>query len=155
MLVGRSPCQRRGGFLACASCAQVLCQALGDGSAHGIYMPHICARTEPRVQRCVHLVVCLLLCLQEDTSLSKVHTLFRQLGLRHLAVIPRASCVMGVITRHDLLPGALEETFMGQQAPLGAGEQIISINQWYICSNEVHGGFHASHSPKFPCFDCL
>jgi hypothetical protein len=29
---------------------------------------------------------------------------------------------MGVITRHDLLPAALEDTIMGQQAPLGAGE---------------------------------
>jgi hypothetical protein len=58
---------------------------------------------------------------QEDTSLGKVHTLFRQLGLRHLAVIPRASCVVGVITRHDLLPEALEDTLLGQQAPLGAG----------------------------------
>jgi hypothetical protein len=64
-------------------------------------------------------VVCVLL--QEDTSLSKVHTMFRQLGLRHLAVIPRASSVVGVITRHDLLPEALEETFVGQQAPLGSG----------------------------------
>lgn len=51
-----------------------------------------------------------------------MHTLFRQLGLRHLAVIPRASCVVGVITRHDLLPEALEDTLLGQQAPLGAGK---------------------------------
>jgi CBS-domain-containing membrane protein len=57
---------------------------------------------------------------QEDTSLSKVYTLFRQLGLRHLAVIPRASEVAGVITRHDLLPGALEETFL-EHVPVGAG----------------------------------
>jgi CBS-domain-containing membrane protein len=93
------------------------------------------------VQRCKYLVVChLLLCLQEDTSLSKVHTLFRQLGLRHLAVIPRASCVMGVITRHDLLPEALEETFMGQQAPLGAGEQTIMqfcLSGWLLVARLV------------------
>jgi len=59
--------------------------------------------------------------LQEDTSLSKVHTLFRMLGLRHLAVIPRANSVLGVITRHDLLPEALEDTLIGQHAPVGAG----------------------------------
>lgn len=73
------------------------------------------------------MLCCTHCTLQEDTSLSKVHTLFRQLGLRHLAVIPRASCVMGVITRHDLLPEALEETFMGQQAPLGAGAQALPL----------------------------
>ncbi|KAL4273258.1 hypothetical protein GQ457_13G005980 [Hibiscus cannabinus] len=39
----------------------------------------------------------------EDMSLTKVYNLFRQLGLRHLFVVPRASRVMGVITRKDLL----------------------------------------------------
>ena len=34
-----------------------------------------------------------LTCLQEDTSLSKVYTLFRTLGLRHICVIPRWACV--------------------------------------------------------------
>ncbi|XP_054821234.1 chloride channel protein CLC-d-like [Prosopis cineraria] len=39
----------------------------------------------------------------EDMSLSKVYNLFRQLGLRHLFVVPRPSCVLGLITRKDLL----------------------------------------------------
>ncbi|KAL8171357.1 hypothetical protein V2J09_023161 [Rumex salicifolius] len=39
----------------------------------------------------------------EDMSLSKAYNLFRQLGLRHLLVIPRPSRVIGVITRQDLL----------------------------------------------------
>ncbi|XP_022721869.1 chloride channel protein CLC-d-like isoform X2 [Durio zibethinus] len=39
----------------------------------------------------------------EDMSLTKVYNLFRQLGLRHIFVIPRASHVIGVITRKDLL----------------------------------------------------
>ncbi|KAA8527578.1 hypothetical protein F0562_034707 [Nyssa sinensis] len=39
----------------------------------------------------------------EDMSLTKVYNLFRQLGLRHIFVVPRASRVMGMITRKDLL----------------------------------------------------
>lgn len=58
--------------------------------------------------------------MQEDTSLAKVYTLFRSLGLRHLAVIPRASNVVGVITRHDLLNSRMEATCL-EQLTLGAG----------------------------------
>lgn len=39
----------------------------------------------------------------EDMSLTKVYNLFRQLGLRHLLVVPRPSRVLGLITRKDLL----------------------------------------------------
>ncbi|KAI4342755.1 hypothetical protein MLD38_027340 [Melastoma candidum] len=39
----------------------------------------------------------------EDMSLTKVYNLFRQLGLRHIFVVPRASRVIGLITRKDLL----------------------------------------------------
>ncbi|XP_012574363.1 chloride channel protein CLC-d isoform X2 [Cicer arietinum] len=39
----------------------------------------------------------------EDMSLTKVYNLFRQLGLRHLFVVPRPSRVVGLITRKDLL----------------------------------------------------
>ncbi|KAL2530482.1 Chloride channel protein CLC-d [Forsythia ovata] len=39
----------------------------------------------------------------EDMSLTKVYNLFRQLGLRHILVVPRASRVIGMITRKDLL----------------------------------------------------
>jgi len=48
---------------------------------------------------------------QEDMSLSKVYTLFRQLGLRHLAVVPKVTEVTGVITRKDLLTEVLEHKF--------------------------------------------
>lgn len=48
--------------------------------------------------------------MQEDTSVAKAYTLLRGLGLRHLAVIPAATSVVGVITRHDLLPARLEQT---------------------------------------------
>ncbi|XP_075113349.1 chloride channel protein CLC-d-like isoform X2 [Nicotiana tabacum] len=50
----------------------------------------------------------------EDMSLTKVYNLFRQLGLRHLLVVPRPARVIGVITRKDLIlennddPAALE-----------------------------------------------
>ncbi|CAK9142525.1 unnamed protein product [Ilex paraguariensis] len=43
----------------------------------------------------------------EDMSLTKVYNLFRQLGLRHIFVVPRASRVIGMLTRKDLL---IEET---------------------------------------------
>uniref|UniRef100_A0A0A8XN77 CBS domain-containing protein n=1 Tax=Arundo donax TaxID=35708 RepID=A0A0A8XN77_ARUDO len=36
-------------------------------------------------------------------SLAKVYNLFRQLGLRHIFVVPRPSRVVGLITRKDLL----------------------------------------------------
>ncbi|KAL7590889.1 chloride channel protein CLC-d isoform X1 [Lactuca sativa] len=39
----------------------------------------------------------------EDMSLTKVYNLFRQLGLRHIFVVPRASRVIGMITRKDLI----------------------------------------------------
>ncbi|CAD5173263.1 unnamed protein product, partial [Musa acuminata subsp. malaccensis] len=39
----------------------------------------------------------------EDMSLAKVYNLFRQLGLRHIFVVPRPSRVIGLITRKDLL----------------------------------------------------
>ncbi|XP_075516253.1 chloride channel protein CLC-d-like [Primulina tabacum] len=39
----------------------------------------------------------------EDMSLTKVYHLFRQLGLRHLLVVPRTSHVVGMITWKDLL----------------------------------------------------
>ncbi|KAM3356242.1 chloride channel protein CLC-d isoform X1 [Capsicum galapagoense] len=39
----------------------------------------------------------------EDMSLTKVYNLFRQLGLRHLLVVPRPARVIGMITRKDLI----------------------------------------------------
>ncbi|KAK4801032.1 hypothetical protein SAY86_021519 [Trapa natans] len=39
----------------------------------------------------------------EDMSLTKVYNLFRQLGLRHIFVVPHASRIIGLITRKDLL----------------------------------------------------
>ncbi|KAI4317790.1 hypothetical protein L6164_025633 [Bauhinia variegata] len=39
----------------------------------------------------------------EDMSVTKVYNLFRQLGLRHLFVVPRPPRVLGLITRKDLL----------------------------------------------------
>lgn len=35
--------------------------------------------------------------------MTQVYNLFRQLGLRHLFVVPRPSRVLGLITRKDLL----------------------------------------------------
>ncbi len=44
-------------------------------------------------------------------SLSKVYNLFRQLGLRHLCVVPKSQEVLGVITRKDLLPHHVEASY--------------------------------------------
>lgn len=62
---------------------------------------------------------------QEDTSLSKVYTLFRTLGLRHLCVIPRAENVVGLITRQDLLQHLLEAKFM--QAAVAGSESAPHV----------------------------
>lgn len=35
--------------------------------------------------------------------MEQVYNLFRELGLRHIFVVPRASRVIGLITRKDLL----------------------------------------------------
>uniref|UniRef100_A0A7S4QMQ0 Chloride channel protein n=1 Tax=Alexandrium monilatum TaxID=311494 RepID=A0A7S4QMQ0_9DINO len=40
---------------------------------------------------------------QEGATLRRAYTLFRGLGLRHLPVVRRDGCVLGVITRKDLL----------------------------------------------------
>ncbi|KAG2496165.1 hypothetical protein HYH03_005767 [Edaphochlamys debaryana] len=48
---------------------------------------------------------------QEDAPLSKVFQLLRTLGLRHICVVPRAHEVVGMITRADLLPDALERRY--------------------------------------------
>merc|ERR1712216_138071 len=46
---------------------------------------------------------------QQHTSLGKVHSLFRGLGLRHLFVIKRVEKVIGIVTRKDLLPEFAEQ----------------------------------------------
>mmetsp|Transcript_11530 Transcript_11530/g.32699 ORF Transcript_11530/g.32699 Transcript_11530/m.32699 type:complete len:826 (+) Transcript_11530:309-2786(+) len=48
---------------------------------------------------------------QEGASLSKAYAQFRQLGLRHLVVVPKVTSVSGILTRKDLLPGMLERRF--------------------------------------------
>ena len=44
----------------------------------------------------------------ENMTVTKVYMLFRKLGLRHLCVVPRPDRILGVITRKDLLPRALD-----------------------------------------------
>lgn len=42
----------------------------------------------------------------------QVYNLFRQLGLRHLLVVPRASRVIGMISRKDLLIEVILGTYI-------------------------------------------
>ncbi|KAH7858125.1 hypothetical protein Vadar_020268 [Vaccinium darrowii] len=66
----------------------------------------------------------------EDMSLTKVYNLFRQLGLRHIFVVPRASRVIGMITRKDLL---IEEN----EGPATVELQSTSVRDWL--RNRRHG----------------
>ncbi|CAM6077590.1 unnamed protein product [Sphagnum tenellum] len=51
----------------------------------------------------------------ETMSLAKAYTLFRQLGLRHLCVMPKSSSegqpILGLLTRHDFIPNSLLNRF--------------------------------------------
>ncbi|KAH7440920.1 hypothetical protein KP509_03G016200 [Ceratopteris richardii] len=55
----------------------------------------------------------------EDMSLTKVYNLFRQLGLRHVLVVPRPSQVVGVITRKDLISEPSEDTNAHEPSSIG------------------------------------
>lgn len=45
----------------------------------------------------------------EDMNMSKVYSLFRTLGLRHICVAPKANNLIGILSRKDLLTHHLEE----------------------------------------------
>lgn len=54
----------------------------------------------------------------EDMSLTKVYNLFRQLGLRHIFVVPCPSRVIGMITRKDLLSEEKEDSDATELPPI-------------------------------------
>ena len=67
-------------------------------------------------------------CVPEGASLSKVYSMFRHLGLRHLCVVPDELRLAGIITRRDLLAGNLR----GPAAPplseeLGEAEDVALV----------------------------
>ncbi|XP_010524817.1 PREDICTED: chloride channel protein CLC-d isoform X2 [Tarenaya hassleriana] len=67
----------------------------------------------------------------EDMSLTKVYNLFRQLGLRHLFVIPRPSRVVGLITRKDLLiENDGESSSVELQQETSVRSQYGEIERW-------------------------
>mgnify|MGYP000250065395 CR=1 FL=1 len=59
---------------------------------------------QPLLNRQIYLV-------DEGMAASKVYSLFRTLGLRHIYVIQRPAQVMGIISRKDLLPDLLHARF--------------------------------------------
>ncbi|KAL8162693.1 hypothetical protein V2J09_014182 [Rumex salicifolius] len=64
----------------------------------------------------------------EDMSLTKAYNLFRQLGLRHLLVIPKPCQVTGLITRKDLLMEDGEDSatveLQSTSIPISRGERL-------------------------------
>ncbi|KAG5236537.1 chloride channel protein [Salix suchowensis] len=63
----------------------------------------------------------------EDMSLTKVYNLFRQLGLRHIFVVPRASRVVGMITREDLLIEDSEDSASVELHSTSRKKQVPSL----------------------------
>lgn len=60
----------------------------------------------------------------EGASLSKAYSQFRELGLRHLIVIPNPGQVTGIITRKDLLPEMLSRRFPEISSSRSPGARI-------------------------------
>ncbi|XP_073006449.1 chloride channel protein CLC-d isoform X2 [Typha latifolia] len=79
----------------------------------------------------------------EDMSLAKVYNLFRQLGLRHIFVVPRASRVIGLITRKDLLT---EESESSDTVEL----QSTSVSCLLSQGNDF-ATYHAHFSTRYCC----
>eukprot|EP01026_Neomeris_dumetosa_P067175 TRINITY_DN6542_c0_g1_i3.p1 TRINITY_DN6542_c0_g1~~TRINITY_DN6542_c0_g1_i3.p1 ORF type:complete len:536 (-),score=43.57 TRINITY_DN6542_c0_g1_i3:439-2046(-) len=79
---------------------------------------------------------------QEDASISKVYTLFRTLGLRHVCVIPRADSVIGIITRKDLLPSTLEATFGDESG------RLMGIKYDTSTDSSIHNGVQITEEDR-------
>ncbi|KAJ0982306.1 hypothetical protein J5N97_010561 [Dioscorea zingiberensis] len=73
----------------------------------------------------------------EDMSLAKVYNLFRQLGLRHIFVVPQPSRIVGLITRKDLL---LEEdqdsATVELQSTSVRAPQVGRTLRWHVHSDQ-------------------
>ncbi|CAL9105226.1 putative chloride channel-like protein CLC-g isoform X1 [Musa acuminata AAA Group] len=71
----------------------------------------------------------------ETMSLAKALTLFRQVGLRHLLIVPKSSCrapVVGILTRHDFMP-----------------EHILGLHPFLVKSRWKRLRFHQSTLTRF------
>ncbi|PNW88649.1 hypothetical protein CHLRE_01g038700v5 [Chlamydomonas reinhardtii] len=84
---------------------------------------------------------------QEDAPLSKVYQLLRTLGLRHICVVPRAHEVVGMITRADLLPDALEKRYSGMPGHYTTDGLNISVHTPGTAGSGSGGSGHAPLSP--------
>ncbi|KAG2444895.1 hypothetical protein HXX76_001631 [Chlamydomonas incerta] len=84
---------------------------------------------------------------QEDAPLSKVYQLLRTLGLRHICVVPRAHEVVGMITRADLLPDALERRYSGMPGHYTTDGFNMSVHAPGPAGGGSGGSGHAPLSP--------
>lgn len=67
-------------------------------------------------------------CVPEGASLSKVYSMFRHLGLRHLCVVPDDLCLAGIITRCDLLASNIQGPRMASlPVELSEGEDVALV----------------------------
>jgi len=62
----------------------------------------------------------------ETASIQRTYRLFRTLGLRHLCVVNHYNQVVGIITRKDLLPESISDSFVrGRNLNLNGGTELM------------------------------
>lgn len=80
----------------------------------------------------------------DNMSLAKAFSLFRQLGLRHLCVVPKTpgpSPIIGILTRHDFMPGHVLTLYPHLKASkwnrLRVRPSLITrVIEWWCCMKQ-------------------
>lgn len=72
----------------------------------------------------------------EGASLSKVYSMFRHLGLRHLCVVPDDLRLSGIITRHDLQARNLRGGAVAAAGP----EEAVEEEDVALVRSALRGG---------------
>lgn len=76
----------------------------------------------------------------EGASLSKVYSMFRHLGLRHLCVVPDDLRLSGIITRHDLQARNLRGGAVAAAGP----EEAVEEEDVALVRSALRGGGNAA-----------